>query len=200
MVEQDATAGPRLGVVPGDQVIYTGQRVELVLRKVRTNSGNQITREVCLHPGAVIILPIAANGDIVMIRNRRHTVFEELLELPAGTLERKADGMPEDPALCAARELTEETGYTGQQIEPFGWFYTSPGILTEKMYAFLARGLTAGMQDLEDNEQIRVELVSPDRALALIRENRIVDAKTIATLLKYLVGSSHAADIPARKA
>jgi len=188
MKDPGETAGPRLGEVPGDQVIYKGERVELVLRKVRTNSGKEITREVCLHPGAVIILPVAKNGEIVMIRNRRHTVFEELLELPAGTLERKADGMPEDPALCASRELTEETGYTAETLEPFGWFYTSPGILTEKMYAFVARGLTAGAQDLEDNEQIRVERIPPEQALALIRENRIVDAKTIATLLRYLMG------------
>ncbi len=182
-----------LGEVPGDQVIYKGERVELVLRTVRTNSGKERTREVCLHPGAVIILPVADNGDIVMIRNRRHTVFQELLELPAGTLERKADGSPEDPALCAGRELTEETGYTAARIEPFGWFYTSPGILTEKMYAFIAHGLSAGAQDLEDNEQIKVERVSPGQAMTLIRENRIVDAKTIATLLRYLLGNSQPA-------
>ena len=189
-----------LGKMPGDQVIYKGERVELVLRKVRTNSGKERTREVCLHPGAVIILPLADNGDIVMIKNRRHTIMQELLELPAGTLERLSDGTPENPALCAERELTEETGYTAKVIEPFGWFYTSPGILTEKMYAFIARGLTAGTQDLEDNEQIKVEIVPPDRALTLIRENRIVDAKTIATLLKYLVGSSHPAEHAAPKA
>ncbi len=181
--------GPHLGLAPGDRVIHKGDRVDLVLRTVSTNSGKTITREVCLHPGAVIILPITDAGDIVLIRNRRHTVFDELLELPAGTLER-TPGSPqphEDPALCAARELTEETGFQAREIIPFGWFYTSPGILTEKMYAFIARGLTPGNQDLEDNEQIRVEIFPPDRILALIRENLIVDAKTIATLLKYLV-------------
>jgi ADP-ribose pyrophosphatase len=169
--------------------------VDLILRPIRTTSGRQAAREVCLHRGAVIILPVTDSGDIVLIRNRRHTVFDELLELPAGTLEYAAEsGSPgdptEDPAACAARELTEETGYRAREIIPFGWFYTSPGILTEKMYVFIARGLTQGDQDLEDNEQIRVELASPQRVLDLIRENIIVDAKTIATLLKYLVAGN----------
>jgi ADP-ribose pyrophosphatase len=135
----------------------------------------------------VIILAVADDGRIVMIKNRRHTVFETLLELPAGTLERDARGVAEDPAGCAARELTEETGYTAKRITPFGWFYTSPGILTEKMFAFLARDITVGPQQLEDNEQIQVVLLTRDEVLREISENRIVDAKTIATLLKYLI-------------
>ena len=179
---------PPLPQAPGDQLLYHGNRVDFILRPVTTSSGRSITREVCLHPGAVIILPVLDDGRIVMIRNRRHTVFEELLELPAGTLERDASGQIEDPAPCAARELTEETGYTAATIDPFGWFYTSPGILTEKMYAFIATGLIAGHQQLEDNEQIRVEPLPPATILQLIRENRIVDAKSIATLLKYLTG------------
>jgi ADP-ribose pyrophosphatase len=184
--------GPNLGLMPGDQMIHRGTRVELVLRQVKTKSGKVMQREVCLHPGAVIILPVLDDGRIVMIRNQRHTVYEELLELPAGTLERESDGRGEDPALCAARELTEETGYTAQRIVDFGWFYTSPGILTEKMYAFIARGLSAGEQDLEDNEQIQVVTYSAEEVTALIRENRIVDAKSIATLLKYLMAGGMA--------
>ncbi len=179
---------PPLPRASGDQLIHHGQRVDFILRPIQTTSGKSIVREVVLHPGAVIILPIADDGRIVMIRNRRHTVFEELLELPAGTLDRDEKGHTEDPQKCAARELTEETGYTAQTVKPFGWFYTSPGILTEKMYAFFATGLAPGKQDLEDNEQIRVELIETQRVLTLIRENLIVDAKSIATLLKYLVG------------
>ena len=184
---------PFYGRVPGDQLIHKGDRVDLVLRTVGTNSGKTQVREVCLHRGAVIILPVLQDGRIVLIRNRRHTVFDTLLELPAGTLEYAADtGEPgdptEDPAGAAARELTEETGYTAGNISPFGWFYTSPGILTEKMYAFIATELSAGQQELEDNEQIQVELATKEQVLHLIQENRIVDAKTIATLLKYFVG------------
>ncbi|MGN6370561.1 MAG: NUDIX hydrolase [Phycisphaerae bacterium] len=185
---------PYYGRVPGDQLIHKGDRVDLVLRTVRTNSGQTQVREVCLHRGAVIILPVLGDGRIVLIRNRRHTVFETLLELPAGTLEYAAEtGEPgdatEDPAEAAARELTEETGYRAEKIEPLGWFYTSPGILTEKMYAFLATGLAAGRQALEENEQIQVEVATKEQVLQMIQENRIVDAKTIAILLKYLTAT-----------
>jgi ADP-ribose pyrophosphatase len=172
----------------GDQLLFHGPRVDFILRPVVQRSGQVRQREVVLHPGAVIILPILGDGRIVMIRNRRHTVHETLLELPAGTLERDAAGITEDPRACATRELTEETGYQAQNVEPFGWFYTSPGILTEKMYAFVATGLTPGTQALEDGEQIEVALQPQEEILRLIRENLIVDAKSIATLLKYLVG------------
>ena len=183
------TVPPPLPLVPGDQLVHHGSRADFILRPLKTSSGKSIMREVVLHPGAVIILAVADDGRIVMIRNRRHTVFETLLELPAGTLERDAAGVTEDPALCAARELTEETGYTAETITPFGWFYTSPGILTEKMHAFLATNIKAGTQQLEESEQIQVELLAPEVILSLCLEYRIVDAKSIATLLKYLVGS-----------
>jgi ADP-ribose pyrophosphatase len=181
----DPATPPVLGALPTDRLIHAAKRATLVLRSIPTHSGIPLAREVVVHPGAVIILPILADGRIVLIRNRRHTVHQELLELPAGTLEKKPDGTPEDPARCAARELVEETGYSARNLAPFGWFYTSPGILTEKMYAFIATDLAPGAQHLEDNEQIRVELLDESTVLRLIRENRIVDAKTIATVLKY---------------
>jgi ADP-ribose pyrophosphatase len=182
MPQDPNTTPATLGILPQDTLIYKGSRIDLVVRPMTTTSGKTQQREVALHPGAVIILPLLDDGRIVLIRNRRHTVSQELLELPAGTLE-----PPEDPALCAARELTEETGYSAATIAPFGWFYTSPGILTEKMYAFIATGLSLGRQDLEDNEQILPYPVTRADALSLIQQNWIVDAKTIATLLKYFV-------------
>ena len=187
MTSPDPTQ-PSLGLLPTDTLIYKGTRVTLALRALTSSTGKPISREVVLHPGAVIILPVADDGRIVLIRNMRHTVNQELFELPAGTLEPKPDGTPDDPLNRARLELTEETGYTATSITPFGWFYTSPGILTEKMYAFLATGLTPGPQHLEDTEQIKVELFSPAQILSLIHENQVTDAKTIATLLKYLMG------------
>ncbi len=165
-----------------DQIVYKGTRVDMALRTVTSASGKRLVREVVLHPGAVIILPVLQNGDIVMIRNLRHTVGQWLWELAAGTLE-----PPEPPELCAGRELIEETGYQAIDIKPFGWFYTSPGILTEKMYAFIATGLTPGPQALEENETITVQAMAPDKILAMIASNEIVDGKTIAVLLKYLI-------------
>jgi ADP-ribose pyrophosphatase len=176
---------PRL---PGDELVFHGQRVDFILRPIPLRSGGIRKKEVVLHPGAIIILPVLDDARVVMIRNRRHTVGEVLLELPAGTLERDENAMTEDPLRCAARELTEETGYRAKKLEGLGWFYTSPGILTEKMWAFVATGLEPGRQDLDENEQIEVELVTRDEAMQFIRENRIVDAKTLAVLLKYFIG------------
>ena len=172
-----------MGDSPGltDKIVYAGSRVSMALRSVRLSNGKQIQREVVLHPGAVIILPILADGRIVLIENVRHTVGESLLELPAGTLEKG-----EPPDVCAGRELEEETGYRAARIESLGWFYTSPGILTEKMYAFVAQELTPGPQALEENETISVRPTPVREVVELIESNSIVDGKTIAVILKYL--------------
>jgi ADP-ribose pyrophosphatase len=172
-----------MGDSPGltDKIVYAGSRVSMALRSVRLSNGKQIQREVVLHPGAVIILPILADGRIVLIENARHTVGESLLELPAGTLEKG-----EPPDVCAGRELEEETGYRAARIESLGWFYTSPGILTEKMYAFVAQELTPGPQALEENETISVRPTPVREVVELIESNSIVDGKTIAVILKYL--------------
>ena len=169
--------------LPGlaDKIVYAGSRVSMALRSVKLSNGKQIQREVVLHPGAVIILPILADGRIVLIENVRHTVGESLLELPAGTLEKG-----EPPEVCAGRELEEETGYRAARIESLGWFYTSPGILTEKMYAFVAHELTPGPQMLEENETISVRPTPVREVVEFIERNSIVDGKTIAVILKYL--------------
>ena len=168
-----------------DKIVYKATRVDLALRTVTTTTGKSLVREVVLHPGAVIILPILQDGRIVMIRNLRHTVGHWLWELPAGTLE-----PPEPPELCARRELIEETGFQAGEMKSLGWFYTSPGILTEKMYAFIATGLTPGPQALEENETITVEPLPVNTIRAMIDSNEILDGKTIAVLLKYILRSN----------
>ncbi len=139
-----------------------------------------IEREIVVHPGAVVILAFVSDAEIVMVHNLRHAVGRELLELPAGTLE---DG--EEPRVCARRELEEETGYCAGTIEPLCEFYTGPGICTELMHAFVARDLNKTQQRLDRTEQIRVELLSMDRALKMIATGRISDGKTIAALSTY---------------
>ncbi len=151
------------------------------LWKVALRDGRTVDREVVVHPGAVTILAICEDGSVVMIRNRRFAAKQVLLELPAGTLE--AD---EDPRDCAVRELQEETGYRAETIEPLNEFYTSPGICTERMYAFVARGLTHVGQDLDDSEEIDVEVVSVDKIRQELITGKLLDGKTIAVLGTYL--------------
>lgn len=139
-----------------------------------------MTREIVVHPGAVVVLPVLTDTDIVMIRNYRYAIERELIELPAGTLE-----PGEDPAACAARELEEETGYQAGRIEPLGEFYTTPGITDELMRCFVAHDLRKTSQRLDTGERIRPEVVPFEQAIDWIRRGTIVDGKTIAVLLRY---------------
>ncbi|MCG3139146.1 MAG: ADP-ribose pyrophosphatase [Phycisphaerae bacterium] len=146
----------------------------------RNTPMGDFAHDLIIHPGAVIILPLLNERDVVMIHNLRPAVGTELLELPAGTLE-----PGEDPAVCAARELEEETGYTAGSITRLGQFYTSPGMCTEIMHCFLARELRPTTQKLDDTEQIRTEIMTLQRLDHLITRNQLVDGKTIAILAMY---------------
>ncbi len=157
-------------------------------RVVPLPDGGVCEREVVVHPGAAVVLPILEDGSIVMIRNTRFSVGRTLLELPAGTLE---PGEP--PISCAARELEEETGYRAEQIEPLCEFYTSPGICNERMYAFTARGLTRVGQRLEKTEKIHVHIVPEDNIRQMLVERSIEDGKTIAVVGIYLLARSNQA-------
>jgi ADP-ribose pyrophosphatase len=138
-------------------------------------------REIVRHPGAVVVVAVKGTGaaaEVVLIRNFRISVEQRLWECCAGTLE-----PGEDPAVCAGRELIEETGYRAGRIIAIGWFYTTPGLTDEKMYAFVATDLTHVGQDLEDDETIEVECVSAAEAIRMVERGDIRDGKSIAALL-----------------
>ncbi|MBC7783932.1 MAG: NUDIX hydrolase [Burkholderiales bacterium] len=162
------------------QVLFTGKKIRLELHHLRGSDGSRHKREICVHPGAVVILPIMEDDTVLMIRNFRYTVQEYLLELPAGTLEPK-----EDPINCAGRELLEETGYLAGKLVPLKSFYASPGILTERMHTFLATRLTRQTTQLDEGEQIELMPMKFADCIDAIRTGLIVDSKTIATLLLY---------------
>src|SRR3954471_18822814 len=124
------------------QVVYEGKKVRLELHQLENEeTGKRHKREVCVHPGAVCILPFVDPEHILLIRNRRYAVGQTLIELPAGTLERGEDRMN-----CAGRELIEETGYIAGRLKPLGDFYTSPGILMYKMFSFAGYDLPRAQQ------------------------------------------------------
>jgi ADP-ribose pyrophosphatase len=161
------------------RTVFVGKKFHVEQRPFDVD-GTAHVYDVIVHPGAAVILPVLDDGRLVLIQNQRIAVGQELIELPAGTLD-----PGETHAQCAARELTEETGYRAARLEPLVRFYSSPGILSEQMHVFLATGLTPGPTAFDAGEQIRVLPLSHAEAIAAIRDGRITDAKTILSLLYY---------------
>src|SRR5436190_15475381 len=147
------------------QTIYNGKKVRLELHHLESDeTQTRYVREVVVHPGAVVVMGFLPDDQIILIRTRRYAVGQILVELPAGTLEKG-----EDPINCAGRELLEETGYLAGRLVPIGNFFTSPGILSEKMYAYAAYDLEEKGSAPEEDEEIEVELMEFDEALLAIK-------------------------------
>ena len=162
------------------QVVYDGKKVRLEVHHLENQDGQRIKKELVVHPGAVVILPFIDADTIILIRNRRYTVGQVLVELPAGTLEKG-----ENPMNAAGRELQEETGYLATRLKPMGTLFPSPGILTEKMFLFAAYDLEKSQQSLEADEDIEVQFQKWDEVLQMIQFGEIQDAKTVAAVLMY---------------
>jgi len=162
-----------------EEEIYHGKIVRLSLRQSRLCDGTPVQREIIRTPGAVVIVPVTATGEVRLVRQFRAAAERWLLELPAGTLD---EG--EAPDIAAPRELLEETGDRAANWHYLGGFYTAPGILTEYLHLYLATGLTPGPNHLEFDEHIEVVTLPWAEVFARIRRGEIEDAKTIAGLTR----------------
>ena len=171
---------------PHDVELLSAARFRVVRRSWPATDGSVRVRETIQHPGAVVILPLLADGRVCLIRNERIAVCETLIELPAGTLDPQ-----EDPLDTARRELIEETGYRAEHFTKIGDWLMSPGILNERMHVYVATGLTPGPTALEPGESIQPCVVAWSEALEMIRSGEIRDAKTVAALLYHDRFASH---------
>lgn len=160
------------------ELIHDGRVVHLYRETVTLPDGRPVIRDVIHHGGAVAIIPIDADGHILMVRQYRIAARRVLLEIPAGGLE-----PGEDPADCALRECQEETGYKPGQLEKIGGVFLAPGYSTEFIHFFIARDLTASRLDQDDDEFLEVERVSLSATLNMIKSGEICDAKTVSALL-----------------
>ena len=162
---------------------YSGKVINVDVDSVRYPNGNTGELEMVRHPGASAVVPFLTDprGDdpqIMLIRQFRHAADAFIYEIPAG----KLDG-DEDPRLCAARELQEETGCTASHIEHLCTFYTTPGFTDERIHAFMATGLTRGDAAQEQDEFVTMEPTSLSRALEMIRTGELNDAKSALAIL-----------------
>ena len=160
---------------------YQGVVVDLTEDMVSLPNGAVSIREVVHHPGGVCVAAVDGDGNVFVVRQWRYPFGRELLELPAGKLEKG-----EDPLPAAVRELSEETGLEADNWSDLGCIYVSPGISTEKLYLYLATGLHQGQAHPDPNEFLDVEKM-PLRELAdMAMDGTIHDAKTVVGALKAL--------------
>ncbi len=156
------------------------RRFTVVEQTVTRPDGQEATLQFVKHPGSVAILPLVDDDHVCLIHSRRLTVDKKLVEVPAGT--REPD---ESPLETARRELTEETGYRAARFDELAVFYPSPGITDERIWVFVAQGLTAGDHAREPNEEIENLVVTWSEALNMVERGEIQDGKTILALLTY---------------
>jgi ADP-ribose pyrophosphatase len=158
--------------------LYNGKIFNVALEKVTLPNGVIKDREVVRHPGAAAMVPLLDDGNVVLVKQHRHAVNNYLWEIPAGTLE-----PDEEPLACAGRELIEETGYEANNFDKLTEILPAPGYTDESIHIFLATGLNAVGQKLEDDEILTVQPTPFDKAIEMIKTGEIQDAKTIVGLL-----------------
>ena len=160
--------------------VYEGPIFGIRRDKVIEPSGVRATREVITHPGSVVVLPVLADGRILLIQQYRHATRQYLWELVAGRMD-----PGETPKAAAARELIEETGYRAKRFRIFLDIFPTPGFLEERMFILLAEGLTAGKAEPEEDEKIISRSHDRKQLEEMIRGGKLRDAKSIAGILFY---------------
>ncbi len=160
------------------ETVYRGRLLHAKLDRVRLPNGGESTREYLIHPGATVILPLFENGDILLERQHRYPLRRDFIELPAGKID-----PDEDDLVCAQRELLEETGHVAEQWTYLMTQYPCIGYSDERLVYFLAQGLTHVGDAPDHDEFLEVLRVPMTEALAMIRDGRICEAKTVMGLL-----------------
>ncbi len=159
--------------------IFSGRAFSIRRDNLRAPDGRTTKFDIVEHHGSVVILPIDEDGNLLLVRQYRHAAMDDLLELPAGTL----DSPDETPRHCAAREIREETGMAAGNLEELGMFYLAPGYSTELMTVFLATELSFDPLEPDADEFLQVEKIPLAEAISLAEAGEMPDAKTLAALL-----------------
>ena len=160
------------------ETVYRGRLLHAKLDRVRLPDGSESSREYLLHPGATVIVPLFDNGDVLLERQHRYPLRRDFIELPAGKID-----PGEDTLVCAQRELTEETGYRADEWTYLTTQYPCIGYSDERLVYYVARGLTHVGDAPDQDEFLEILRVPFAEAIAMVRDGRICEAKTVMGLL-----------------
>ena len=160
------------------ETVYEGTFLTLKKDKIMLPNGNTSNREWIKHPGAVCCVPILPNGEIVLIRQYRYAVKEEMIEIPAGKLDKN-----EIPEKCVLRELEEEIGYKANKLTLLANIHPAVGFTDEKMWLYLAEDLIKTKQSLDADEFLALSPTKLEEAVDMVWSGEITDVKTIIGIL-----------------
>ena len=160
------------------EAIFQGRLLDVRKDEVELPNGKTSTREWINHPGAVCCIPILPDGKIALIRQYRYPVQEEMIELPAGKLDRG-----EEPETCAVRELKEEIGYYPEKLTFLTHIHPAIGFANEKMWLYLAEDLEKTDSKLDEDEFLELIPTDLSAAVQMVWDRKISDVKTIIGLL-----------------
>lgn len=159
-------------------LIYTGKTIQLRVDTVEVPNKGYQKREIIEHNGAVAIVAITEDNKIVLVKQYRKAIEQFLYELPSGKIE-----IGETPLDCAIRELKEETGYSVDGLKLIHKYYTAPGFSNQLVFIYLAKGLTSGKTQLDEDEFLEVYEIDLEEAYKMVCQNEICDSKTVIGLL-----------------
>jgi ADP-ribose pyrophosphatase len=157
---------------------YRGRSISVWAEEVELPNGRRVKLDIVRHPGASAVVPFVSDDDVLLIRQYRYAAGGTIFEVPAGKLD-----AGEDPAVCAARELEEEAGQRAGRLERLGEIWTTPGFTDERIHLFAAFDLSPVPQRLEADEVIELVRVPFARALEMIWQGELRDAKSAMALL-----------------
>jgi ADP-ribose pyrophosphatase len=162
------------------KMIYQGSVFSVRQDRVAEPGGIRVTRDIVVHRGSVVLLPIFPDGSILLVRQYRHALGASLWELVAGRVE-AGEARP----AAARRELIEETGYTASRVKEILEIFPSPGFVTERMWIFAATGLQRGAAQPEEDERLTARKFSLAALEKMIRIGSLHDSKSVAGILFY---------------
>ncbi len=163
--------------------IFEGKAVGFNVDTIMLPNGKTAQREYLTHPGAVAVLPILKNGDIVFVKQYRYPIGEATYEIPAGKLHSKKDNFLKR----AIAELKEETGYCAKKLEHLVDFWPTPAFSNELLRIYFATDLKAGKAMPDEDEFLKIEFIPLKKAMKMIETGKIKDSKTIIALQAYML-------------